>query len=219
MNLNNNIPPQYAKIRKEFLYNKEKHIGESEDCVIHSVTTMEGYTPLFNILLPNGAFYCRLPVHAFFHKEYDRDEIKDPELKQLAYWDCMSYFAHIHHFNYIGSSKVKFMGRDNKLHGGSYLFTIDYVHPNKNILDTTHAEIAQEHKYHHFIIIEDGELKGNYAIMPNNKCLFNVPNFTVENKIPDYKVNMEYQSVENDNWSTDDTNNQFYGVKDGNEIS
>ena len=109
MNLNNNIPPQYAKIRKEFLYNKEKHIGESEDCVIHSVTTMEGYTPLFNILLPNGAFYCRLPIHAFFHKDYDREDIKDPGLKELTYWDCMSYFGSVHHFNFVGSSKVKFI--------------------------------------------------------------------------------------------------------------
>ena len=68
MNLNNNIPPQYAKIRKEFLYNKEKHIGESEDCVIHSVTTMEGYTPLFNILLPNGAFIADYPFMLSFIK-------------------------------------------------------------------------------------------------------------------------------------------------------
>lgn len=217
MNLNNNIPPQYAKIRKEFLYNNEKHHGESEDCVIHSVTTMEGYTPLFNILLPNGAFYCRLPIHAFFHKDYNRAEVIDPTLQDVAYWDCMSYYANIHHFNYIGSSKVKFMGRNKDIHGGSYLFTIDYAHPNKNILDITHSEIAQEHKYHHFIIIEEGSLKGNFAVMPNNKCLFNVPNFTVEHNIPDYKVNMEYVSVENANWKTGNTNDQFYEVQNDKE--
>jgi len=51
--LNHNIPVWKAKVRLEYLYNKEKHIGEEELCLIHSITTLEGRTPLFNIMLPN----------------------------------------------------------------------------------------------------------------------------------------------------------------------
>ena len=39
--LNHNIPVWKAKVRLEYLYNKEKHIGEEEVCLIHSITTSE----------------------------------------------------------------------------------------------------------------------------------------------------------------------------------
>ena len=52
--LNHNIPVWKAKIRLEYLYNFEKHHGEEEEVIIHSLTTLCGRTLLFNILLPNG---------------------------------------------------------------------------------------------------------------------------------------------------------------------
>ena len=40
--LNANIPPLYAQIRKEFLYDGKKHHGEVEDCLIFGITSMGG---------------------------------------------------------------------------------------------------------------------------------------------------------------------------------
>ena len=50
--------------------------------------------------------------------------------------------------------------------------------------------------------------------MPNNRILFNLPNFTVKDNIPDYKTNMDYPSVETDGWRTEDTDSQFYKTKE-----
>ena len=35
--LNANIPPTYAQIRREFLYDLKKHHGEVEDCIIFGI--------------------------------------------------------------------------------------------------------------------------------------------------------------------------------------
>ena len=40
--LNANIPPTYAQIRKEYLYDLKKHHGEVEDCIIFGLTSMGG---------------------------------------------------------------------------------------------------------------------------------------------------------------------------------
>jgi hypothetical protein len=209
--LNNNLPIFKAKIRLEYLYNKEKHIGEEDDCLIHSVTTLEGRTPLFNIILPNGAFYARLPITAFFSSNYKRSEVKDVQLTDIAYWDCLSYYSTVFKFNVLSSATCKFISRDHKLHESNYLFSIDYAQPDKNLLDTTYCEISTEHKHHHLLEINRGDIwQGNFALMPNNRTLFNLPNYTVKNEIPDYKINMDYPSVETSNWKAPDNDSQFY---------
>jgi len=209
--INNNTPIIKAKVRLEYLYNKEKHFGESDDCMIHSVTTLEGRTPLFNILLPNGAFYARLPITAFFSSGYKRSEVKDLELSNVAYWDCLSYHATVFRFNVLSVSQCKFLSRDQKLHESRYLFSIDYAQPDKNLLDATYSEIATEHKHHHVLEINRGDVwQGNFALMPNNRTLFNLPNYTVRNEIPDYKINMDYQSVETSSWKSPDNDTLFY---------
>ena len=213
--LNHNIPVWKAKIRLEFLYNKEKHIGEEEDCLIHSITTLESRTPLFNILLPNGANYARLPIHAFFADGYKRTQVKDLQLKDLAYWDCLSYYAGVVEYNALATSQCKFLDRNNQLHKANYEFSIDYCQPDINLLNTTYSEISPEHKHHHVLEIANDDLWcGNFALMPNNRILFNLPNFTVKDNIPDYKTNMDYPSVETDGWRTENDDSQFYNTKE-----
>jgi len=75
--LNANLPPIYCKVRKEYLYDLKEHHGESEECVIFSLTSISGRALLFNIMLPNGACYWRLPISAFFQKSYDRADVPD----------------------------------------------------------------------------------------------------------------------------------------------
>ena len=49
----------------------------------------------------------------------------------------------------------------------SILFTVDWAHPETNILDTDHSEIPHEHKCAHIIALDDG----NYAAQPNNRII------------------------------------------------
>jgi hypothetical protein len=66
--LNSDIPPIYCKIRKEYLYDFEKHHGESEDCCIFSISSITDRALLFNIMLPNGACFGDCLYQRFFKK-------------------------------------------------------------------------------------------------------------------------------------------------------
>ena len=71
-----------------------------------------------------------------------------------------------------------------------------------NIVDTDHSEIPHEHKCAHILALDDG----NYAAQPNNRCIWDIPSFTVKDNIPDWKV----QTYE---WNVEDTvmANRRYG--------
>ena len=92
----------------------------------------------------------------------------------------------------------------------SYLFTVDFAHPESNILDTDHSEIPHEHKCAHIIALDDG----NYAAQPNNRCIWDIPSFTVKDNVPDWKVQTSEWNVENTSkWKTEDTDNFFYEMR------
>jgi hypothetical protein len=92
-----------------------------------------------------------------------------------------------------------------------YLFTVDFAHPESNILDTDHSEIPHEHKCAHIIALDDG----NYAAQPNNRCIWDIPSFTVKDNIPDWKVQTSEWNVENTSkWKTEDTDNFFYEIEE-----
>ena len=208
--LNADIPPMYCKVRKEYLYDFKKHQGESDECVIFGLTSMAGAATLFNIMLPNGAVFFRLPIAAFFQKHLDREQVRDMQVDELQLWNSFSYYPSVHMFNYLTSQRGKYFGKDKKEHFGEYLFTIDWCHPESNILDTEHSEIPHEHKCGHVLALDNG----NYAIQPNNRILWNISNFTTRDDIPDYKVQTTEWNVENKGWVTEDTDKMFYKIED-----
>ena len=208
--LNADIPPIYCKVRKEYLYDFKKHQGESDECVIFGLTSMAGAATLFNIMLPNGAVFFRLPIAAFFQKHLDREQVRDMQVDELQLWNSFSYYPSVHMFNYLTSQRGKYFGKDKKEHFGEYLFTIDWCHPESNILDTEHSEIPHEHKCGHVLALDNG----NYAIQPNNRILWNISNFTTRDDIPDYKVQTTEWNVENQGWITEDTDKMFYKIED-----
>ena len=208
--LNADIPPIYCKVRKEYLYDFKKHQGESDECVIFGLTSMAGAATLFNIMLPNGAVFFRLPIAAFFQKHLDREQVRDMQVDELQLWNSFSYYPSVHMFNYLTSQRGKYFGKDKKEHFGEYLFTIDWCHPESNILDTEHSEIPHEHKCGHVLALDNG----NYAIQPNNRILWNISNFTTRDDIPDYKVQTTDWNVENKGWITEDTDKMFYKIED-----
>ena len=113
--LNANIPPLYCKIRKEYLYDMEENKGQYSDCVIFSITSISGRAILFNIMLPNGACYWRLPISAFFQKQFDRAEVPDMQVHELELWNCFSYWPSITCFDWLDGLKGKYLGLDKKI--------------------------------------------------------------------------------------------------------
>jgi hypothetical protein len=52
----------------------------------------------------------------------------------------------LHSWDILEAQSGKYIGKDKKWHWGRYLFTVDFAHPEPNILDTDHSEIPHEHK-------------------------------------------------------------------------
>ena len=207
--LNANIPSLYCNIRREYLYDLKQHQGEIESCVVFSIASIPGRSILFNCILESGAVYFRLPISAFIQKGFDRRDVPDQDLKNLELWNSFSYFPSVICFDFLKGQSCKYFS-NGKTHNAEYLFTIDWAHPDSNILDTEHSEIPHEHKCGHVLALDNG----NYAIQPNNRILWNVPSFTTSTHWPDYKVQTSKWSVENKNWITEDSDNMFYQVED-----
>ena len=212
--LNANIPPIYCKIRKEYLYDMdENYKGQSSDCVIFGLSSISGRALLFNIMLPNGACYWRLPISAFFQKSFDRASVPDLEAHELELWNSFSYYPSVTIFDFLIGEKGRYLGLDKKFSYGNYLFTIDWAHPDVNILDTEHSEIPQEHKCAHILELDNG----NYAAQPNNRILWHINSYTTDNSWPDYKVQTTYWDAEDNNMVTEDSDKMFYEMKEKND--
>ena len=211
--LNANIPPIYCKVRKEYLYDLKKHHGEDEECVIFGITSISGRAILFNILLPNGACFWRLPISAFFQKHLSRSKVPDMQVDFLQLWNCFSYYPSVHCFDFLSGLNGKFRGKDKKFYPGQYLFTIDWGHPESNILNTEHSEIPQEHKCAHILALDNG----NYAAQPNNRILWHCNSYTTDTSWPDYKVQNTVWEVEGPDWVTEDSDRMFYDLEEKNE--
>ena len=212
--LNANIPPIYCKIRREYLYDLRKHQGETEDCVVFGLGSISGRALLFHALLSNGAIYWRLPISAFLQRRscdsVHQREVEHQNIEDLQLWNSFSYYPSVTVFDFLKGQRCKYLGKNKKFYHGEYLFTIDWAHPESNIVDTEHSEIPDQHKCGHVLALDNG----NYAIQPNNRVLWNVPSFTTSTHWPDYKVQTSYWNVENKNWKTDDSDDMFYKIND-----
>ena len=210
--LNVNIPPTYAQIKREYLYDLKKHRGEVEDCIIFGLSALTGRAILFHAIMENGAIFYRLPISAFIQKGFDPDQ-ESPEEDLMNYSSgivlviILLFIVGI----YLDGQAGKYIGKDKKWHAGKYLFTVDFAHPESNILDTDHSEIPHEHKCAHIIALDDG----NFAAQPNNRCIWDIPSFTVKDTIPDWKVQTSEWNVEDSRaWRTEDTDKFFYEIEE-----
>ena len=209
--LNANIPVEYAQIRREYLYDLKKHHGEVEDCIIFGVSCITGRALLFHAIMENGAIFYRLPISAFIQRGYDPARVPKRRLDELELWNSFSYYPTVTHWSILSAASGYYFGKDKKKHHGSYLFTIDWAHPDANIIDTDHSEIPHEHKCAHIIALDDG----NYAAQPNNRCIWDIPSFTVKDNTPDWKVQTSEWNVEDSRaWRTEDTDKFFYEIEE-----
>jgi hypothetical protein len=208
--LNANIPPIYCNIRREYLYDLKQHHGETESCVVFGIASISGRAILFHCLLESGAIYYRLPISAFIQKEFDRRNVPDQNIEDLELWNSFSYYPNVISFDFLVGQRCKYLNKNKKFYHGQYLFTIDWAHPESNILDTEHSEIPDQHKCAHILALDNG----NYAAQPNNRILWNISSFTTSSHKPDYKVQTTEWNVENKNWKLEDTDDMFYQVED-----
>jgi len=209
--LNANIPATYAQIRREYLYDLTGHVGEAEDCVIFGMASISGRAILFHAIMENGAVFYRLPISAFIQRGFDVKKVPRLRLDELELWNCFSYYPSITTFDILASQTGKYIGKDKKWYAGSYLFTVDWAHPESNIVDTEHSEIPHEHKCAHILALNDG----NYAAQPNNRLIWSIPSFTVRNEVPNWKVQTSEWNVEDTGkWKTEDTDKFFYKIEE-----
>jgi hypothetical protein len=90
------------------------------------------------------------------------------DLEDLQLWNSFSYYPSVTVFDFLSGQRCKYLGKNKKFYHGEYLFTIDWAHPESNIVDTEHSEIPDQHKCGHVLALDNG----NYAIQPNNRILW-----------------------------------------------
>jgi hypothetical protein len=210
--LNANIPPTYAQIRKEYLYDLKKHHGEVEDCIIFGIS-IYGWSGLSygtHLWKMAQSFIASLLVHLFNAVSKSKTYQKE-DLMNWSFGILLVIILLLLSWSILSAASGKYIGKDKQWHHGSYLFTVDWAHPDANILDTDHSEIPHEHKCAHIIALDDG----NYAAQPNNRCIWDLPSFTVKDNIPDWKVQTNEWNVEDTGaWKTEDTDNFFYEIEE-----
>lgn len=195
--LNANLPIINCLIRNEFLFNHEKGHGEFTPADVHSVASIQGRSPLFEAFLENGVNWTRRPIHSFAWNK--KAEVLP--LTEHIYWDCFSDYVDVKVRERLGGLRADLISVTGVKRQGLYLFTIDWSHQDKNMVDTGFSE-TPEHKCGHVFKMDNG----NYFIYPNNRIIWMDRAWTL-NRIesnPGYKIDMNIYSVESEgNFSTD----------------
>ena len=129
-------------------------------------------------------------------------------LFQVQIWNCFSYNFTVLHLSYVYDTRVEVYMKDHKFHPGSYYATINWGANDPNT-DLTLAEDPLEHKSHHIILLDNGQI----ALQPNNRIKWSEPSFVTKPfpERPDYMVNIDYYNCEGyEKWQTEDSDRMFY---------
>ena len=209
--LNANVPPIYAQIRREYLYDLKKH-REKLKTVLSLVLALLQVGAYYGMLLwKTVQYFIAYQLARLFKRDLTHATCPQEDLMNYSSGIVFSYYPAVTSWDILESQAGKYIGKDKKWHSGKYLFTIDFAHPEANILDTDHSEIPHEHKCAHIIALDDG----NFAAQPNNRCIWDIPSFTVKDNIPDWKVQTSEWNVEDSRaWRTEDTDKFFYEIEE-----
>jgi hypothetical protein len=188
------------------MYQFKKGYGEFTEGVIISVRCMPGQAALFQVLLENGVMRDKLPSHALLTEP----ELPNPDLPfhYLQIWNCFSYRFTLTQLSYVYDTNVDVYMKDRQWHKGTYYATINWGSNDINT-DITLAEDPLEHKSHHIILLDNGQI----ALQPNNRVRWYEPSFVTKEfpSKPDYLVNNTWFNCEGfDKWHTEDSDAMFY---------
>ena len=211
MNFVANLPYIKCYVRKEYLYDLTKGHGEFEECVLLAVKSMQGKALIFEAYLPSyGACFDKFPLSAFVWRT-DIIESEQLPLGTIELWDAFSYDIQIWTKRMLRNCDVEVYVPGKGKISGEYLFTIDSVHSDPNMVNTSVAEVPSEHKQFNV-----GKLvNGQFFAQPNNRMLWYEQSLTrSELKTPDFKVSSRYYFCEQDSkWVFGDSDDYFYKEK------
>ena len=205
--LNANIPLQEAFVREEYLRNLDPNSrGKVHYAALFGVASIPGNVPLFHSFQEDGGIFWRLPISAFCWRE----DAPEMPLDELMLWDSFSYYVSVTEFDILHGYKMKYTSRRKNVYEGTYLFTLDWAHPESNIMDAGFSEDPGQHKCGHFIALDNG----NFAIQPNNRLRMHRSDFcTKEEPICERLLHERRHSVENQwKWVTSDDDKYDYDI-------
>lgn len=204
--IEHNFYPLKVWVRDEYFYQGKKGKGNFTQGIIISVRCMPGQATLFQVLLENGVMRDKLPSHAILTKP----ELPSPDLPfhYLQLWNCFSYNFTLLKLNFVSGGPVEVYMKDKKFYSGKYFATINWGSNDINT-DITLSEDPMEHKSHHIILLDNGQI----ALQPNNRIKWSEPSFVTKPfpEKPDYLVCNEFYNVEDhEKWHTEDSERMFY---------
>ena len=209
--LNINIPPIECYIRTNFLQNR-KEFSPSDTyfpVTIFGMSSIPGTSPLFHFILEDGGLWWRMPIHAFC----SRPDVPLQDLHQLVLWNSFSNYVSCTQFLYLSGMRMSYINRSKEKIMGTYLFTLDWAHEDKNIPNVGFSEAPGQHKCGHVIERDDG----NYAIQPNNRVKVYEPSFVTkpDQFLIERKLNTHSWSVENvSKWVLSDNDKYDYDIEE-----
>lgn len=204
--LNASIPPLQCFVRANFLRDQRDSFGETIPCVAFGVCSLTDRAPAFHLMLPDGGLWWRMPVSGLCHKP----DAPERPLGELVLWNSASPFVTVTVFEALYPMRMCYWDRTNTVQSGTYVMTLDWHHPDPNIVDAAYSQDPTQHKCGHVIALDDG----NYAIQPNNRVRVYDPSLTpVKDLMVERVVNSHLYSVENgDEWQVEDTDDFAYKV-------
>ena len=207
-----NFFPLKVYVRNEYMYQFKKGHGEFTKAIITSIRCMPGQVVLFQVLLENGVMRDKLPSHALVLEP----ETPTPDLPfhYLQLWNCFSSNFNLFHINYLYDTRVSVFMKDKNWYDGNYYATINWAENDRDC-DLTLSQDPMEHKSHHIILLDNGQI----ALQPNNRIRWSEPSFVTKDfpSKPDYLVNETWFNSEGFNkWKTEDNDNYMYDITNDN---
>ena len=200
------LRPEKVWLRKEFLFDDQKHHGEFERALLISAKALHGRALEFEVLTECGVLRDKLPVEAICTKtSAPRRKTTDLQL-----WNAFSKRMTVIEKPIL--NRVQVFNKQQKLEWGTYWHTFDFCAEDTSY-DLGVSEQPDEHKCLHFIEMDDG----NFMLQPNNRCLWSDPSFVTKTFDPGagYKVTTTVVDCERgDEWQTSDDDSQYYKVEE-----
>ena len=82
--LNANIPPTYAQIRKEYLYDLKKGHGEVSDCIIFGLSAITGRAIFFLLLWKTVQYFIAYQLARLFKRDLKSIECPEEDLMNYS---------------------------------------------------------------------------------------------------------------------------------------
>jgi hypothetical protein len=204
--IESNFFPLKVFVRNEYMHQHLKGHGEFTEGIIVSVRCMPTQAALFQVLLDNGVMRDKLPSHALLTKPIT--PTPDFPFHYLQLWNCFSYNFSLISLSFVHDARVEVYMKDKNWYKGNYFSTINWGSNDINT-DITLAEDPMEHKSHHVILLDNGQI----ALQPNNRIKWSEPSFVTKPfpDKPDYLVNKDLYNCEgHEKWNTEDSERMFY---------